>query len=62
MIFNIFFLKKIGFSPVLYEVPPCKIGRHISADDKQKMLDARYSIHITHTYYTYILHIPITHT
>jgi len=47
---------------VLYEVPPCKIGRHISADDKQKMLDARYSIHITHTYYTYILHIPITHT
>jgi hypothetical protein len=33
-----------GFSPVLYEVPPCKVGRHISADDKQKMLDARYCL------------------
>lgn len=32
---------QIGFSPVLYEVPPCKVGRHISAESKQKMMDAR---------------------
>jgi len=32
---------QVGFSPVLYDVPPCKVGKHISAEAKQKMLDAR---------------------
>lgn len=32
---------QIGFSPVLYDVPACKVGRHISAEVKQKMIDAR---------------------
>ena len=32
---------QIGFSPVLYDVPACKVERQISAEIKQKMIDAR---------------------
>ena len=27
--------EQIGFSPVLYECPPCKVGRHVSAEEKE---------------------------
>eukprot|EP00960_Hanusia_phi_P046659 757951-Hanusia_phi.AAC.1 len=27
--------EQVGFSPVLYECPPCKVGRHISAEEKE---------------------------
>jgi len=27
--------EQVGFSPVLYECPPCKVGRHVSAEEKE---------------------------
>uniref|UniRef100_A0A7S1DW22 Uncharacterized protein n=1 Tax=Hemiselmis andersenii TaxID=464988 RepID=A0A7S1DW22_HEMAN len=31
--------QQIGFQPILLAAPPCKVGRHISAEDKKRQID-----------------------